>query len=177
MTMANGEMNIRWVRWAGWSGAAGLIAAPLVAMKVAPQSGVDWSAGDFLFAAALLGVIGLMLELAVRRAHDWAYPFGALIGIGTGALMILSNLAVGYIGDGSAPINLVLLAIPVVALVASICVGGKAGRLAVIMALAALAHAIAGAIGYRQDTRTGLITLVFVALWSSAAALFRKSGR
>lgn len=166
----------RWVRWAGWSVAVALIAAPLVAMKAAPESGVNWTASDFLVAAAMLGVVGLVLELALRNSQGWAYRLAALLGVGTGFLLIWSNLAVGYIGDGSAPINQLLLAIPIVALIAAAAVRGRPRPMAWIMAATGAAHGVAGAIGYAQDTRTGVITAGFVGLWLISAALFRKAG-
>jgi len=43
------------------------------------------------------------------------------------------------------------------------------------MAGAATRDAVSGAIRYPQDTGTAPLTIVFVALWLAAAALFRKA--
>ena len=167
----------KWMRTAGWGGAAALVAAPLVLMKVAPATGFDWTASDFLLAAVLVGGVGLLAELAIRASSNWPYRLGAAFGIGTGFLLVWSNLAVGYIGNGDAPINGVFLAIPILALLATVAARGRAQSLGWIMAATATAHAVTGIVGFPQDTRTGPITFVFVGLWLTAAALFRAAAK
>ncbi|HEX8412934.1 MAG TPA: hypothetical protein VF637_03495 [Sphingomicrobium sp.] len=169
------ESNFGWVRPLGWGAAGMLLLAPLIAMNVAPDSGVNWTAGDFLFASLMFGTVGLLVELAVRASSDWSYRIAAMIAVGTGFLLVWANLAVGYIGDGSSAINLAFLAIPPVALLFSVLVRFRAPQMAWVMGAAAAAHAITGAIGYPLDTRTGPITIVFTLLWLGAALLFRKS--
>lgn len=95
----------------------------------------------------------------------------------TGLLLVWSNLAVGYIGDGDAPINAVFLVLPILAMLAAIMVRGRARAMAWILTATAAAHAITGIIGYPQDTRTGPITIVFVGLWLASASLFRNAAR
>lgn len=165
------------VRYAGWGGAAALLLLPAVAMKAAPGSGVNWTASDFVFAAIMLGSVGLLLELTVRTSRNLWHRLGALVGVGTGFLLIWSNLAVGYIGDGSSLINAVFLAIPAIALASGVAVRFRSGAMAIIMLIAGAAHGLTGAIGFPQDPRTGPISMVFVALWIMSAALFRKAAR
>ena len=171
------KRNWAWLRWIGWGGAVALVATPFVLMKIAPETGFDWTASDFVLAAVLIGAIGVLVELTVRAASSWPYRLGAAMAMGTGLLLIWSNLAVGYIGDGDAPINAVFLVIPIIALLAAIIVRGKARAMVWIMAAAAVVHAMAGIIGFPQDTRTGPITIVFVGLWLASAALFRNAAR
>jgi hypothetical protein len=166
-----------WLRWAGWGGAVALVATPFVLMAVAPETSFDWSAGDFVLAAVAIGTLGLLAELTVRASANWSYRFGAAIGAVTGLLLIWSNLAVGYIGDGDAPINGFFLIIPIMVLLTAIVAKGRAGAMMWIMSAAAVAHGIAGIIGFPQDTRTGPITIVFVGLWLASAALFRNAAR
>lgn len=166
-----------WLRWAGWGAALTAVAAPLVLMKVAPETGFDWTASDFILAGVLIGGVGLLLELAVRASSNRPYRFGSAMAIATGFLLIWSNLAVGYIGDGDAPINSLFLAIPIVALLAAIVARGRARALAYVMAATSAAHAVTAVIGYPQDTRTGPISIVFVGLWLASAALFRDAAR
>ena len=166
-----------WLRYAGWGGAAALMALPAIAMRVAPDSGVHWTAGDFVFAAILLGSVGLLLELTVRTSNNIWHRLAALIAAGTGFLLIWANLAVGYIGDGEAPINAVFLAIPLIALACGAAVRFRSEAMSKIMFAAAVTHAIAGAAGYPQDTRTGPITIVFVSLWIGSALLFLRAAR
>lgn len=169
--------NLGWLRYLGWGLAVALLLAPLAAMRFAPNAGVNWTAADFLFAAAMFGTVGGLLELAVRASGDWSYRLGAALGLLTGLLLIWSDLAVGYIGDGGSAINTVFLAIPALALVAAALVRFRAEGMALIMLVAAAAHAITGAIGYPADPVTGPITIVFTLLWLGSAALFRRAAR
>lgn len=171
------KRNWSWLRYAGWGGAAALMLLPAVAMQVRPDSGVNWTASDFLFAAVMLGTVGLLLELTVRTSHDIWHRFGALIATGTGFLLIWPNLAVGYIGDGDSPINGAFLAIPLLALVAGATARFQSLAMAWIMLATGVAHAAAGALGFPQDPRTGPISLVFVGLWLAAAVMFRRAAR
>jgi hypothetical protein len=168
--------NFGWVRWVGWGGAAALLLLPLVAMKTAPDAGVDWTASDFLFAALMFGAVGLAAELAVRMSSSWAYRGGAAVGIGTGFLLTWANAAVGYIGDDN-PYNLLFFGIVGVAFAGSLLARFRARGMALAMLAAAIAHAIIGAIGYPQDPVTGPITIVFTAMWLASAGLFLKAAR
>lgn len=173
----NGGRNLRWLRWAGWGGAAALVAAPFVLMQIAPGTGFDWSGIDFLLAAVLIASLGLLAETLVRIAAGWLYRLGAAMAAATGLLLVWSNLAVGYIGDGEALINGVFLAIPAAAMLAAIFIKGRASAMMWIMLAATVAHGAAGMVSYPQDTRTGPISLVFVGLWLGSAALFRIADR
>src|SRR6476469_9999202 len=62
----------------GWGAAVALLAAPFVAMQRNAE-GVDWSPGDFIFAAALVGIVGGLLELAVRGSSNASYGTGAAL--------------------------------------------------------------------------------------------------
>jgi hypothetical protein len=58
---------------------------PLVAMQITDE--VDWGLADFVFAGALLGGTGLLLELAARKPRNIAYR-GAAIAIGVAAIVL-----------------------------------------------------------------------------------------
>ena len=168
--------NLGWLRYVGWGGALALILLPLVAMKLAPEAGVNWTASDFLFAAIIIGGVGLAFELAVRRTSNWSYRAGAAVGLAAGFLLTWSNAAVGYIGDDN-PYNITFFMIVAFAFLGSVLVGFKARGMAAVMLGAGLAHAVAGAIGYPEDPITGPITAVFTAMWLTSAWLFNKSAR
>ncbi len=176
MTHAS-ERKWNWLRWSGWGAAVALVATPFVLMKAVPESGFAWTGSDFALLAILVATVGLLAELAVRASGSRQYRLGAALAAGSGLLLIWSNLAAGYIGDGDARINVVFLAIPAAAMLASVLVKGRASAMMWIMLAAALAHGAAGVIGYPQDTRTGPITIVFVGLWLGSAALFRTADR
>lgn len=168
--------SLGWLRYVGWGGAAALALLPLVAMQVAPGSGVDWTLGDFLLAGLVIGGVGIAFEAAVRMSSSWSYRSAAAVGLGAGFLLTWSNAAVGYIGDDN-PYNAVFFLIVAFAILGSLIAGFKAKGMALVMLGAAIAHALAGAIGYPQDPVTGPITVAFTAMWLTSAWLFRKAGR
>ena len=49
----------------GWSLAGSVLLIPLVAMQFTKE--VQWTVGDFMFAALLIGLVGTAFELAVRE--------------------------------------------------------------------------------------------------------------
>jgi hypothetical protein len=171
-----GQRTFGWLRWVGWGGAAALVALPLAAMRFAPDSGVNWTAGDFVFAALMFGAVGLAAETAVRISRSWAYRGGAALGLAAGFLLVWSNGAVGYIGDDN-PYNIVFFAIVALAFVGSVLVRFRAKGMALVMLGAGIAHAVAGAIGFPQDPVTGPITIVFTGMWLASAALFHKAAK
>jgi hypothetical protein len=170
------EPILRWLRLLGWGTAGLLLLAPLVAMQIAPDSGVNWTVGDFIFAAFLLGGVGLAAELAVRISTSWTYRIGAALGLAAGFFLLWANAAVGYIGDDN-PLNIVFVGVVALAFVGSLVARFRPRGMAVAMAAAGIAHFIAGAIGFPQDPITGPVTLVFTAMWLTSAWLFRNAAR
>ncbi len=110
-TEANKDMRISgtngrmWntLRLVGWSLAALIMLLPLVASQLSDE--VDWSAGDHLFAAVMLGGVGLLFELAIRRSNDNAYRWGVLVALAAGFLLMWINAAVGIVGSGANTAN------------------------------------------------------------------------
>jgi hypothetical protein len=175
-TTQNRKGSLVWLRYIGWGGAVALILTPLVAMKVAPDSGVNWTLADFVFAIVMIGSVGLAFEAAVRMSSNWSYRLGAAVGLGTGFLLTWANAAVGYIGDDN-PYNIAFFGVVLIAIAGSLAARFRAHGMAVAMLVTAVAHAIAGGFGYPDDPVTGPITIVFVALWLASAALFRKAAQ
>ena len=84
-------------------GLALVLSLPLVAMLFTDDT--VWSLADFVFAAVLLTVIGVAIELAVRRAGNLALALGiAAVGV-----------AAGVFGEADDAPGLVLLGILLVA--------------------------------------------------------------
>lgn len=177
----NGGRGSVW-RWIGWGGAGALLLAPLAAMQF--TEAVDWSPGDFVFAAVLMGCVGLGLELAVRRSGDVAYRLGVAMALGLGFLTIWINGAVGVIGDEGRPANLLFVGVLATALAGAFAARFRPGGMAWAMAAAAVAQGLvpfaawlsglapAAAVGRPE---VPVFTVVFTALWLVAAALFRKA--
>ena len=165
------------LRSLGWGVAVAMILTPIILMQVAPQTGFTWTSSDFIFAAALIGGTGILLEIAVRMSSNWSYRIAAAVALGASFLLIWSNLAVGYIGSEDNPYNAVFFGVIAIAIAGALLSRLQARGMAIAMTAAGIAHAVAGGIGFAQDTRTGPITIVFVALWLCSALLFRKAAR
>lgn len=171
-------------RMAGWGSAAGLLLLPAIAMQFTRE--VNWTFGDFLFAAMLFGLVGLILELAVRSSHSWAYRGAVAAAVAASFLLIWSNLAVGFIGNEDSPANQLFFAIPAIAILGSALARFRARGMAWAMGAAAAAQvAVPVAIllfglGDALTTRAiefPIATGIFAAIWLISAALFRRAGR
>ena len=62
-----------------------VVLLPALAMQLTDE--VDWGVADFVFAGALVGGTGLLLELAARRPRNLAYR-GAAAAIGVAAIVV-----------------------------------------------------------------------------------------
>lgn len=102
----------------GWGGAAALVLAPLVAMQFTHE--VNWDETDFIFAAVIFGIVGGLIELAVRKSSNWYFRFGSMFAVLAGFMVIWSNLAVGMIGNEDNPVNLWFGAVLLIAITGSI---------------------------------------------------------
>ena len=173
----NGSKSWRWVRPLGWGGAAALVLLPLVMMKFVPAAGFNWTVSDFLFAAFMLGGVGLALELAVRISKSSSYRIGAGLGLAAGLLLVWVTGAVGYIGSEENPFNLLFLGVVALAFAGSLIAAFRPMGMALAMAAAGIAHGVIGVIGAAQEPRTLLITIVFLGLWFGSARLFQLSER
>ena len=160
-------------RMFGWGFAALLLLVPLLAMQFTDE--VDWTVGDFLFAALLVGSVGLAYELTVRVSRS--RPFRAAIAVALVAsfLTVWVNGAVGMIGSEENPYNLLFLAVILLALAGSAIAGFRARGMALAMAAAAAAQASLGIVGAFTDLRGGILATMFAGLWLLSAALFWKA--
>ena len=161
-------------RTAAWGGAAALILLPLVAMQFTQE--VNWGAGDFGFAIAMVLAVGLTFELAVRVSRSGAYRAAVGIALAASFLLVWINLAVGIIGNEENSANLMYFGVVAIAIAGAIVARFRAEGLARAMVATAIAQAgvfaaalIAG-FGF-----TGPITIFFCGLWLLSAWLFRKA--
>lgn len=166
----------RWLRPLVWGGAAALLALPAIAMRFTSE--VDWSGFDFLVMGAMLLIVCIAFEVAVRIARNNAYLLAALGAAGTGFLLTWANLAVGFIGNEENPWNLmffsVLLLMFAGALISRFRARGVAFTLfagAAIQLAGCIAAAVLG-----QDVPFGP-TLVFTLAWLLAGGLFLAASR
>jgi hypothetical protein len=165
----------RW-RLAGWGAAAALLLHPLIAMPFTDE--VDWDVFDFVVAGALIGLVGLALELAVRKTPDRAYRAAAAIALGAAFILIWINLAVGIIGNEDNPANLMYAGVLAVGLLGAIVARFRPLGMAWALAATAIAQVLVAVVA----AVTGLaltipITVFFGGLWLTSAWLFRRSAR
>ena len=143
---------------------------------------MNWTASDFLFAGLLIGSVGLVLEIAVRRTSDRSYR--AAVGCATAAafLTIWSNGAVGIIGSEDNGANALFNLVPLIALLASAVVRFRAAGLSrVMLAVATLQVLVTVAVlgmGWNERASIWPRELVYSAvgyggLWFASARLFR----
>ena len=166
----------RTLRIFGWSAAALLLLAPAIGMQF-EGSGVDWSAGDFIFAAVAFGLVGGLLELAARTTSNLAYRVATASVIQTCRKAHMIALAVGIIGSEDNPANWTYLAVPFVAIDGAIVALGDARGLMRATLAAAGAQLLFSIVHAVDGTPTPVIDAFFIALWLVAARLFARSAR
>lgn len=165
-----GRFNI-W-RIMGWGGAVALVLTPLVAMQFTTE--VNWDETDFIFAAIIFGIVGGLIEVAVRLSTNWYFRFGAMFAVLAGFMIIWANLAVGLIGNEDNPVNLWFGAVLLIAIVGSITSRFRGSILPQAMfaagSLQIVIAAFAGIFG--TDMRGGIFTMVLSVAWFVSAFLF-----
>lgn len=159
----------------GWGGLGCLLLLPAVAMQFTDE--VNWDESDFIVAGLVFSIVGGLVELAVRLSSNWFYRIGAFFGIFSGFVVVWSNLAIGMIGNENNPINLLFIAVLLIALGGAILGRFRNTALVWAMLLAGLAQAAIG-IGFGvlgTDIRGGIFTLILSSLWLLSATLFHAS--
>jgi len=157
----------------GWCTVVGIILLPLVAMQFTAE--VGWSVGDFIIAGLLLGVVGLVIELTVRKSSNMAYRIAAGLAILASLLIVWVNGAVGMIGSEDNPYNLLFLGVIPLALVGAVLAGFRPAGMALATLLAGVAQASVGLFGTATDLRGGMFATLLAGLWFLSAALFRMA--
>jgi hypothetical protein len=175
MANANSEGARRKSHWrvAGWTLAGLFLLVPLVAMWLTGE--VSRTAGDFIFAAVLIGLAGIIFELTSRISADGAYRGGVATALTASILIAWANGAVGMIGNGDDPYNLMFLGVIAIALLGSLLSRLRPAGMAWTMAAAGAAQAALGLGGMQGDVRGGIMSTLLAGLWLVAAALFRNS--
>ncbi len=157
-----------------------LLMVPLVAMQFTNE--VNWSAGDFILMGALLFGTGSILVLVLRQSDNMVFRAAVTVAIGTTFLMIWANLAVGLIGAGPNPGNLMYAGVIAVLFVGIYLSKFKAVGLEYAMyatALALVVHTIIALItGMQHYPSSSVLEIVgvnlfFMAPYAVAGLLFR----
>jgi hypothetical protein len=172
----------RW-RLVGWGAAAGILLLPLIAMQF--DSGVNWTAFDFAFAAGLMLAVGIPLELAFRRSSDKDYRTAVGVALAAGFLLMWINGAVGILGSENNDANVMYDGVLAIAFIGAIIARFQPRGMAVAMSIAAIAQASTAVIalvlglGAPESSPRQVVSLnaFFVALFVTSAVLFQQAGR
>jgi len=95
-----------------------VLMVPLVAMQFTSE--VNWSIGDFVAMGVLIFSTGMSFVLATRHATNLAYKIAIAFSIGSIFFLIWANLAVGLIGGGPNPGNLMYIVVVAIAITGTI---------------------------------------------------------
>ncbi|QPQ54263.1 hypothetical protein IC614_07785 [Allosphingosinicella flava] len=175
-TRMQGRKGFSW-RPIGWGGAAFLLTLPLVA-------GAPWTLSDYVIMGLMLGVAGLVIELAVRTSGNRAYRGGATLAVAASFLLVWVNGAVGLLGSENNPANLLFFGVIAIAAAGSAMAGFRAAGMARAMFAAAAAQAAIGVAaliwplgspGYQGIYEAVMGTILFSAFWLGSAGLFRRA--
>lgn len=162
-------------RIAGWGSLLTLLMLPALAMQMTGE--VNWTAGDFVFAAILLGFVGTVVELAARFARPGAPRIGYLIAGFTAFFTFWSNAAVGIIGDDDA-VNILFFFLVLAAIAAGMFVRFRPGVMRWITVLLAIGQYAVGIAALSMmpghAVEWGFLT-IFAVLWLTAAWCFHRA--
>jgi len=174
---AKAEITGVWnvLRIIGWVAVAALLALPLVAMQFTRE--VNWTAGDFVAAALILGGAGLGTQFLVSRSGSNAYRIGAVLAVLVMFMTVWANLAVGMIGNEDNPYNQLFFVVLLVGLVGMVLVRFKPAGMAAALAVTGIAQAAVSGFGMSADLRGGIFSMAFAGFWLLAAALFWLASR
>lgn len=161
------------VRLTFWSVAAGMLLVPLIAMQFTRE--VNWGGEDFIFASGLIGLAGIAFEATMRLMKSWTYRFAAGFAVAAIFLTVWANAAVGMIGEGANPYNLLFVTVAVLAIAAAIAGRFRASNMSLIMLMATVAYVAVAAAGSALDPLGALFSGAFAGLWLISAVLFRKA--
>jgi ABC-type uncharacterized transport system permease subunit len=165
----------RFVRSLAWGGTAALTLLPLAAMKALDPNA--WAAEDLPFAFVLIAAVGIAAEVALRLPSAVTRRAGTLLALGTAALLMWGNLAVGFAGSEDNKVNLLLFAVPAVALAGSLLAQFRPAEMAAALVATAGAQLLAGLALLAAGHFTGPLTVAFTGLWLVSALLFHRSMR
>lgn len=160
-------------RGIAWGAAAGMLTVPLIAMQFTDE--VAWTGGDFVAAAILIGVPGLLYELVVRAKRDRAYRAGWAVALSSAFFLVWINLAVGIIGSENNPANQMFAGVIAVGTIGAIVARFHPAGMRWAMIATAVAQATVAAVAWRSGVDIAPISIAFASLWLLAASLFARS--
>ena len=156
-----------------------LVAA--VAMQFIP--GMAWGPSDFALVWILMAGVGLAYKLATSRTANSAYRAGAGIAVGTAFVLLLGNLAVGFIGSEDHPANLMYLGVLLIGIIGAALARFEPQGMARTLLAMALAQFVVPLIAlsiWRPEFSPGVLKVlglntVFALLFAASALLFQRA--
>ena len=176
-TIGNGRRGNR-LRPLIWGTAAGLLLLPAVAMQF-DDTGVNWTAGDFITMGVMLTVACGLYEIGAWLSVNSAYRAGFGVAAITAFLTVWVNLAVGMLGDEGGGANLMFVGVLFIAGSGALIAGLKPLGMARAMFAAALAQLVAAGAGLAMGFGPLEVTLTacFALPWLLSAVLFQNAAR
>ena len=160
-------------RFIMWGTILALLILPGLAMQVTRE--VNWTASDFVFAAVLLGSVGLGVELTVRASGAWSYRGAMFIAIALTFLTVWANGAVGIIGNEDNPLNLLYLLSLLIGWVAAAIVRFRAQPTSRIVAAIAISQFAIAGVAAVNGYWVWIAAAVIGGGWSLSSFLFDRS--
>lgn len=160
-------------RIAGWGFAAVLLLLPAVAMRWTDE--VRWTAGDFLFAAIMIGGTGGAVEFLWRHSGSMAYRIGVAAALAGAFALVWIEAAVGIVGEGGNLFTLLFAGVLLVAGTVAAAGRFRARGLARATTLAAGLQLVVGLAAVTVEWRATALCSAIAAVWLAAATLFRRA--
>ena len=179
MAIGNGRRGNGLRPWI-WGAAACLLLLPALAMRFFPDSGVNWTAADFIVMGLLLALACGLYELGAWASDNTAYRAGFGLAALTAFLTLWVNLAVGMLGSGNDIVNLMFAGVLLVAAVGGLLAAFKPTGMSRAMFAAGIAQLLAVGVGLAMGEFQPLelaLTGLFALPWFASALLFRKAAR
>lgn len=158
-----------------WPVAGALLLVPAIAMCF--DAGVHWTASDFGVAGAMLAGACAAYEVASRVSGDALQRAGFAVAIAGALALVWVNLAVGLVGDGPNPANVLFMGVAGVAVVAALLARSRTRAMLATVGTHGLVGIVAACSGWGLPHDHALhvlgVTLLFGLPWLASAALFR----
>lgn len=165
-------------RIAMWGVLLALLALPALMMQLSSEW--VWTRSDFVFAAILLGFLGVAGEVAMRFGRRMPARIGiALAGL-TAFFTLWSNAAVGIIGAEGEPVNMWFTLTTLGAILAAALVRLRAGPMRLITGAMSFVPTIAGIQAASTMPGHGVewgILAAFSLMWILASFCFDRAAR
>lgn len=161
-----------------WGTAAVLLLLPAVAMRLG-NTGVNWTAEDFIAMGIMLTVACSLYELGAWLSRNVAYRAGFGMAALTAFLTVWVNVAVGMLGDEGGRANLMFVGVLFIAAAGALVAALKPLGMSRAMFAAALAQLVAAGVGLVMgfEALEVSLTACFALPWLLSGALFQYAAR